>query len=232
MTMTNEEIVQEYKLAKDKKKQIQILADLNTCKYDDILKILEESDKIKQQELPRTSKKKAETTETPGEPQDPPTQGEMNDLEKAMSEVITDLRGENDALKGRVIDLEKAIDESRAREEDLQNKLLSEENRVKQLEDELADTKSALESTEKQLDDELRDSSILHADAAMNDTKLRNTIAKLKETEQALMERIDRQDRIIESMANAFTEQNDQSQKERTRTSEVMMRLIEKFVLN
>lgn len=40
MTMTNEEICREYRMAKAPTKQIQILADLNGCKKDEIKQIL------------------------------------------------------------------------------------------------------------------------------------------------------------------------------------------------
>ena len=43
MTMTTEEIVRDYREAKVKTKQIQILADLNGCKSRDIVKILIEA---------------------------------------------------------------------------------------------------------------------------------------------------------------------------------------------
>ena len=43
MQMTNEEIIKSYKEAKDKKKQIKILADLNTCDANIIKEILIEA---------------------------------------------------------------------------------------------------------------------------------------------------------------------------------------------
>lgn len=43
MTMTNDEIVREYELAKAPTKQIRILADLNVCDRKDIIKILTEA---------------------------------------------------------------------------------------------------------------------------------------------------------------------------------------------
>lgn len=43
MQMTDSEIVKNYKDSKNKKGQIQILADLNTCKPDDIRKILKDN---------------------------------------------------------------------------------------------------------------------------------------------------------------------------------------------
>ena len=41
MIMTDNEIVREYSAAKRKKEQIKILADLNVCKYNDIVDILQ-----------------------------------------------------------------------------------------------------------------------------------------------------------------------------------------------
>ena len=115
MTMTKEEIVAEYKQSKNKRNQIQILADLNTCSKDDILTILKESGQVKQQELPRYSNVKAEKTIAPGETKE----GELNDLEKSMSEIITELRGENDNLKGTIQELNDKIGGYETREQNL-----------------------------------------------------------------------------------------------------------------
>ena len=56
-SMTNGEIVADYKQAKDKKKQIAILADLNGCKEEDIREILKNGG-IDGRSLPRQGEKK------------------------------------------------------------------------------------------------------------------------------------------------------------------------------
>ena len=238
MTMTKEEIVAEYKQSKNKRNQIQILADLNTCSKDDILTILKESGQVKQQELPRYSNVKAEKTIAPGETKE----GELNDLEKSMSEIITELRGENDNLKGTIQELNDKIGGYETREQNLTIELAAAQDRVKQLEDELADTKSALESTESQLDSEITNARAAAEHGAEMESRLRSTIMKLEDNERALNEQIEtkdraieRKDKIMESMTQAISVLSDQftnDQKERNRISEVMMKLIEKFVLS
>lgn len=58
MEMSAEEIVRSYREALDKKHQIEVLADLNICRKEDIVEVLKENG-VKPQELPRKSKKKA-----------------------------------------------------------------------------------------------------------------------------------------------------------------------------
>ena len=57
MTMSDADIVKEYREAKDKKAQIGILADLNTCSRDEIKEILIKGG-VSPKELPRNRKKK------------------------------------------------------------------------------------------------------------------------------------------------------------------------------
>lgn len=52
MEMTNGEIITSYRQAKDKKKQIEVLADLNMCSKDEIVEILKEQG-VPHRELPR-----------------------------------------------------------------------------------------------------------------------------------------------------------------------------------
>ncbi len=59
MEMTNDEIVMMYREAKNKKQQIRILAELNCCSKDEILRILKEGN-VKSTELPRQRAKKDE----------------------------------------------------------------------------------------------------------------------------------------------------------------------------
>ena len=66
MTMSDADIVKEYREAKDKKAQIGILADLNTCSRDEIKEILIKGG-VSPKELPRNRKKK-DSTEQPCSP--------------------------------------------------------------------------------------------------------------------------------------------------------------------
>lgn len=56
MVMTNEEIVRMYREAKNKKLQVEILADLNLCKQEEIIEILKKGG-VAHQALPRIRKK-------------------------------------------------------------------------------------------------------------------------------------------------------------------------------
>ena len=60
MQMTNEEIIKSYKEAKDKKKQIKILADLNTCDANIIKEILIEAGEAAPRVYKRAAKKPEE----------------------------------------------------------------------------------------------------------------------------------------------------------------------------
>lgn len=65
MHMTNGEIVRSYRTAKEKKKQIEILAELNACSTADIKKILVEEGV--QFPGPKPEKPESSTAETPAE---------------------------------------------------------------------------------------------------------------------------------------------------------------------
>lgn len=54
MQMTNEEICRNYRQAKDKQNQIQILAELNNCKANEIREILKDSGELKEENIPLT----------------------------------------------------------------------------------------------------------------------------------------------------------------------------------
>lgn len=54
MQMTNEEICRSYRQAKDKQNQIQILAELNNCKANEIREILKDSGELKEENIPLT----------------------------------------------------------------------------------------------------------------------------------------------------------------------------------
>ena len=59
--MTAESVVKSYREAKDKKKQIAILAQLNACSQDDILKVLVDNG-VNGRSLPRNSRKPSKDT--------------------------------------------------------------------------------------------------------------------------------------------------------------------------
>ena len=72
MQMTNEEIIKSYKEAKDKKKQIKILADLNTCDANIIKEILIEAGETATRVYKRAAKKPAEEKTAKTEKQELP----------------------------------------------------------------------------------------------------------------------------------------------------------------
>lgn len=73
MQMTNEEIIKSYKEAKDKKKQIKILADLNTCDANVIKEILVEAGEAAPRVYKRAAKKPEEKKTTKTAEQELPT---------------------------------------------------------------------------------------------------------------------------------------------------------------
>ncbi len=70
MEMTAHEIVRSYKEAKDKKKQVGILAQLNLCTPEDIKKILVEGG-INGRELPRGKRTQSPPPQPPNEAKEP-----------------------------------------------------------------------------------------------------------------------------------------------------------------
>ena len=229
MIMTPEEIVRDFKESKVKKKQIQILADLNNCKNDEIIQILRDAG-VKLQGV-TLNDSKAESTELSADAAAETKPGELNDLEKSMAEIITELRGENDALKGTVQELTDKIAGYEIVEQDLCIKLQEAQDRVKQLEDELADARAALESTERQLADELETVRAYSEHVKKLESELGAAIEKDLNHKQAMTAQIESQMKVIESLTSAISDQGTRSEQERRRSSEIMMRLIEKFVL-
>lgn len=98
--------------------------------------------------------RKKEKTEA--EPTAPEQESELNDLEQAMSEVITEKEGEIDKLKGDIKVLQDKLEASETAKAELecQNQTLT--DRVKELEGELQDAMTALNMTETRLDEELK----------------------------------------------------------------------------
>lgn len=86
----------------------------------------------------------------------PEQEGELNELEQAMSEIITEKENEIDKLNGDIKDLQDKLQESQLLNEELgvQNRALS--DKVNDLEGELRDTLDALNMTETRLDEELK----------------------------------------------------------------------------
>ena len=78
MQMSNADIVKMYRESKDKKAQVEILADLNVCEKETIIKILKENG-VSQAELPRNRKK----TERGGKSEKPMAIQKAQSTEKA-----------------------------------------------------------------------------------------------------------------------------------------------------
>lgn len=94
MQMNNAEIVKMYREAKDKKAQITILAELNVCDKEDIIKILKAGG-VSQAEMPRNRKKtesdgksKAEADVYQKQPEKEPVAAVTEELPEVVKEVI------------------------------------------------------------------------------------------------------------------------------------------------
>lgn len=89
MEMTDIEIVKSYRAAKEKKKQITILADLNLCQKEDIIAILVAGG-VNRKELPRERKKKAPVakslieTDMPSDKENSATSPKFTDLQNTL----------------------------------------------------------------------------------------------------------------------------------------------------
>lgn len=88
MEMTNGEIITSYRQAKDKKKQIEVLADLNMCSKDEIVEILKEQG-VPHRELPRNrGGNTVKETPTPAPiPAAAPREVVFHDIGKAKEEI-------------------------------------------------------------------------------------------------------------------------------------------------
>ena len=94
MQMNDDEIVKMYREAEDKKAQITILADLNVCEKEDIIKILKAGG-VTQAEMPRNRKKtesggqsKAESDVHPKQQNKEPVVSVPEELPEVVKEVI------------------------------------------------------------------------------------------------------------------------------------------------
>lgn len=210
--MTHDEIVRNYREAKDKKKQIGILADLNECNEEKIISILKENG-VNHRELPRTKKGEDKTSE----------KNEMNALEEAMSEVITEQKGEIDNLKGLIQTLQDEVGGYQVIEQDLSVKIQAAEERVRELEDMLADANAALESTEHQLDEVTKDA-----------RSLAERASRAEDKQIELSEKIKEQNKLIETLVNAVSSHSERAEKkeaEQRRATGIMMAIVEKYVI-
>lgn len=97
---------------------------------------------------------KAEATTQTEEPPKEEQKGDLNDLEKVLSEIISEQNEEIDQLNGCVKDLENKLVETIDETTDLQAKIVTLVEDKANLIQELHDTASALEKTEEDLDNE------------------------------------------------------------------------------
>ncbi len=101
MWMTDQAIVREYKEAKDKKKQIEILADENNCGNEEIEKILEDNGIDLAKKRGRKAKGEAMKRKLPEAVREALTrelirlQEKMDDIQEKMEEINTYLKGES-----------------------------------------------------------------------------------------------------------------------------------------
>lgn len=105
----------------------------------------------------KAMKNKLSQIKNPAKKKDPPKTAELNDLEKVMSETITEQKGEIDRLHGDVKDLERSLCEAHEENTKLLDQIRDLTEKVASLESELLDKASALTSTEEQLDECLGD---------------------------------------------------------------------------
>lgn len=112
--------------------------------------------KLRQEDptLPGGYRKKENTEAKPSA--EPEQEGELNDLEQALADIITEKENEIDKLTGDIKNLQDQLQESQLLNEELgvQNRALS--DKVNDLESELRDTLDALNMTETRLDEELK----------------------------------------------------------------------------
>jgi hypothetical protein len=96
----------------------------------------------------------AEATNQTDEPPKEEQKGDLNDLEKVLSEIINEQKAEIDQLNGCVKDLENKLVDTIDEKTDLQAKIVTLVEDKENLIQELHDTASALEKTEEYLDNE------------------------------------------------------------------------------
>lgn len=108
MTMTNEEIARDYKLAKDGLKQAKILAELNQCSKEKIVEILQEQGVKVDGRLLQKGKPKAPTSKPAAPDPDPVnhpqhyTRGGIECID-AIAAAVQDLPGKEAWLVGQII---------------------------------------------------------------------------------------------------------------------------------
>ncbi len=111
--------------------------------------------------------KRRETKEGSGRPKPQTNTGELNDLEKVMSETITELKTENDSLRGDIKSLEDRNSELKVENLHYKEEYTAISEALKATKEELSDTLTALAQTEEQLEEALQ--SLREADSKLKD---------------------------------------------------------------
>lgn len=96
----------------------------------------------------------------------PEKEGELNELEQTLAEVVTELQGENDKLKGDFQALYEKCEEQNQTINTLREELQIANTKVRELQSELANTLNAMSTTETQLDEERQAREAAEAQAA------------------------------------------------------------------
>lgn len=116
MQMSEEEIVIDYKQAKNKKAQVEILADLNACSKEQIIEILKRNG-ISSKELPRERKKavaepeqKEVKQEAVKEKEDKPMVNTEESPFDPLQFILDSIVSESIILQGEILKKEKALE--------------------------------------------------------------------------------------------------------------------------
>lgn len=112
MQMSEEEIGLNYRLAKNKKEQIEILADLNLCSKEDIIEILKR-DGVSGKELPRKRKKAVadpEQKKVVKEEEDKPMVNTEESPFDPLQFILDSIVSESIILQGEILQKEKALE--------------------------------------------------------------------------------------------------------------------------
>lgn len=156
--------------------------------------------------------------------------GELNDLEQVMSETISELKQENDNLKGTIQNLESSL--CKANEENTKQKdeICSLTEQVANLKAELHDTAVSLKTTESQLDEA---NDMLRRALA----ELKKTKDRLQKTEEYMGEQSSLIENHVETIQNLNLQRNkyaakiDALEEELHKSNSIVLRLVEKHIL-
>ena len=124
MYMSNDDIVKEYNEAKDKQKQITILAQLNACPVQDIRNILADSGCEDIPKRPYNRKTQRVIATTPDEPET-----EEPKKAKGMPDII------RETIKDKIAELVKLNDSAESNIHELQTYIKGNEKKIKELSD-------------------------------------------------------------------------------------------------